>query len=115
MDRIEVNVITGEQQVIPLTPEEIAEIQSRPQPEPPSPLDLAEAHVSSHFSTPRLLQMKVWYDEFPHEDVPKLVAVFDWTASITIMAAQGNTNFGEPPHTFEELLVEAMDLLGVTQ
>ena len=35
MNRIEINVITGEQQNIPLTAEEIAEIQSRPQPEPP--------------------------------------------------------------------------------
>jgi hypothetical protein len=35
MERIEVNVITGEQQTIKLTPEEIAEIMSRPQPEPP--------------------------------------------------------------------------------
>jgi hypothetical protein len=35
MERIEVNVITGEQKVIPLTATEIAEIQSRPQPEPP--------------------------------------------------------------------------------
>jgi len=35
MHRIEVNVITGEQQTIELTPEEIAELQSRPQPEPP--------------------------------------------------------------------------------
>ena len=34
MERIEVNVITGEQTIIPLTPEEIAEIQSRPQPTP---------------------------------------------------------------------------------
>jgi len=34
MNRIEVNVITGEQQTIELTAEEIAEIQSRPQPEP---------------------------------------------------------------------------------
>jgi len=34
MERIEVNVITGEQRTIPLTEEEIAEIQSRPQPEP---------------------------------------------------------------------------------
>ena len=34
MERIEVNVITGEQKIIPLTTEEIAEIQSRPQPEP---------------------------------------------------------------------------------
>ena len=35
MNRIEVNVITGEQQTIPLTAEEIAEIESRPQPPPP--------------------------------------------------------------------------------
>jgi hypothetical protein len=35
MERIEVNVITGEQQIIPLTAEEIEEIMSRPQPEPP--------------------------------------------------------------------------------
>ena len=34
MHRIEVNVETGEQQIIELTPEEIAEIESRPQPEP---------------------------------------------------------------------------------
>ena len=34
MNRIEVNVITGEQQTIELTPEEIAEIESRPQPTP---------------------------------------------------------------------------------
>ena len=36
MERIEVNVITGEQKVVPLTEKEIAEIQSRPQPEPPA-------------------------------------------------------------------------------
>ena len=35
MNRIEINVITGEQQTIPLTAEEIAEIESRPQPPPP--------------------------------------------------------------------------------
>jgi hypothetical protein len=34
MERIEVNVITGEQKTIPLTAEEIAEIQSLSQPEP---------------------------------------------------------------------------------
>ena len=34
MNRIEVNIITGEQTTIPLTAEEIAELQSRPQPEP---------------------------------------------------------------------------------
>ena len=78
-----------------------------------NPLDAAEAHIASHFSTPRLLQMKVWWDTFPPEDVPKLAAVFNWTGGITIQAAQGNTNFAAPPHTFEELLAEAMEILGV--
>jgi hypothetical protein len=113
MDRIEVNVITGERQVISLTPEEIAEIQSRPQPEPPSPLALAEAHIASHFSTARLLQMKDWRDTFPEEDAPMLEAVYDWLNGITIQAAQGNANFTAPPHTFEELIAEAMFILGV--
>jgi hypothetical protein len=34
MNRIVVNVQTGEQEIVPLTAEEIAEIESRPQPEP---------------------------------------------------------------------------------
>ena len=38
MNRIVVNVQTGEQQIVGLTPEEIAEIESRPQPEPPPEL-----------------------------------------------------------------------------
>ena len=35
MERIEVNAITGEQITISLTEEEILEIESRPEPEPP--------------------------------------------------------------------------------
>jgi len=85
------------------------------QPAPVNPLDAAEAHIASHFSTPRLLQMKVWWDTFPPEDVPKLAAVFDWTTGITVQAAQGNTNFSAPPHTFEELLAEVMQFLGVNK
>jgi hypothetical protein len=38
MNRIEVNVTTGEQQTIELTPEEIAELQNRPVLPPPAPL-----------------------------------------------------------------------------
>ena len=34
MERIEVNVITGEQRTVPLTPAEIEEIQNRPVPVP---------------------------------------------------------------------------------
>jgi hypothetical protein len=42
MERIEINVVTGERVTIPLTAEEILEIQSRPTPEPPAPLTTAE-------------------------------------------------------------------------
>jgi antitoxin component HigA of HigAB toxin-antitoxin module len=35
MYRAVINVQTGEQETIPLTAEEIAEIEARPQPEPP--------------------------------------------------------------------------------
>ena len=35
MQRMEVNVITGEQRIVDLTAEEIAEIEARPRPEPP--------------------------------------------------------------------------------
>lgn len=38
MHRIIVNVQTGEQESIPLTAEEIAELEARPQPEPPPSL-----------------------------------------------------------------------------
>lgn len=38
MHRVEVNVQTGEQVIIELTPEEIEELQNRPQLEPPPEL-----------------------------------------------------------------------------
>jgi len=79
----------------------------------PNPLALAEAHIASHFSTARLLQMKDWRDTFPEEDAPTLEAVYDWLNAITIQAAQGQTTFDAPPHTFEELVAEAMFILGV--
>jgi hypothetical protein len=78
-------------------------------------LAAAEAWVASYFSTPRLLQMKDWRDTFPEEDAPMLEAVYDWVNGITIQAAQGQTNFAAPPHTFEELVAEAMFILGVEQ
>lgn len=54
MERIEVNVITGEQRTIQLTTEEIAEIQSRPQPEPPAELTLAEKLAASGLTVAEL-------------------------------------------------------------
>ena len=83
------------------------------QPTPVNPLDAAEAHIASHFTTARLLQMKDWRDTFPEEDAPMLEAVYDWLNGITIQAAQGQTTFAAPPHSFEELVAEAMFILGV--
>jgi hypothetical protein len=57
MERIEVNVITGEQRTIPLTEEEIAEIQSRPQPEPPTPLTPAEKLAASGLTVAELKEL----------------------------------------------------------
>jgi len=54
MDRIEVNVITGEQVTIPLTAEEIIEIQSRPTPVPPVPLTPAEKLAASGLTVAEL-------------------------------------------------------------
>ena len=46
MDRIEVNVQTGESRVIPLTPQEIEEINNLPkptEPQPATPLEILES------------------------------------------------------------------------
>ena len=57
MDRIEVNVITGEQVTIPLTAEEILEIQSRPTPVPPVPLTPAEKLAASGLTVAELKEL----------------------------------------------------------
>jgi len=57
MERIEVNVQTGEQQTIELTPEEIAELQSRPQPQPPAPLTPAEKLAAAGLTVVELREL----------------------------------------------------------
>ena len=57
MERIEVNVQTGEQQTIELTPEEIAELQSRPQPQPPAPLTPAEKLAAAGLTVDELRKL----------------------------------------------------------
>jgi hypothetical protein len=54
MERIEINVITGKQVTIFLTEEEILEIQSRPQPEPPVELTPAEKLAASGLTVDEL-------------------------------------------------------------
>ena len=57
MDRIEVNVITGEQRTVALTDAEIAEIQSRPQPEPPAVLTPAEKLAAAGLTVAELREL----------------------------------------------------------
>ena len=57
MQRIEVNVITGKQRTIPLTKEEIAEIQARPQPEPSAEWTPAEKLAASGLTVAELKEL----------------------------------------------------------
>lgn len=57
MERIEVNVITGEQQIIPLTAEEIEEIMSRPQPEPPPVLTTEQKLAAAGLTVAELREL----------------------------------------------------------
>ena len=57
MERIEVNVQTGEQRTIALTEAEIAEIESRPQPEPPAVLTPAEKLAAAGLSVDELKEL----------------------------------------------------------
>jgi hypothetical protein len=77
------------------------------------PFTEGEAWVGKFFSTARLLQMKVWWDTFPHESTPKLLACYQWSTSITVLASQGAITFPEPPHTFAELVEEITPLIEI--
>ena len=57
MNRIEVNVITGEQQIIELTAEEIAEVQSRPVLPPPPPLTPVEKLAAAGLTVAELREL----------------------------------------------------------
>ena len=57
MERIEVNVITGEQQIIELTAEEIAEVKSRPVMPPPPPLTPVEKLAAAGLTVAELREL----------------------------------------------------------
>ena len=54
MERLEMNLETGVLSVIPLTEEEIAEVQSRPQPEPTPELKPVEKLAASGLTVEEL-------------------------------------------------------------
>jgi hypothetical protein len=76
----------------------------------PQPIDLAEQHIGKHFSTPRLLQMKVWWDTFPHEATPKLAQTYGWADAVTRSAIGGSTEFPEPPFSFQDIAEEIVSI-----
>ena len=76
-----------------------------------NPVTEAEKVVSQNFTTLQLLQMKIWWDEIPHDSVLKLKSVNDWVSGITKSAIQGNTQFTNPPHSFQEILEECAPFL----
>jgi hypothetical protein len=57
MHRIVVDVQTGEQEIVELTAEEIAEIESRPEPEPVPELTPAEKLAASGLTVEELKQL----------------------------------------------------------
>ena len=57
MNRIEMNVITGEQQIIELTAEEIAEVESRPVLPPPPPLTPVEKLAAAGLTVAELREL----------------------------------------------------------
>jgi hypothetical protein len=74
----------------------------------PKAIDLAEQHIGDHFSTKRLLQMKVWWDALPHESTPKLAAVYGWTDAVTRAAMAGERSFPDAPHAFDDVAAECV-------
>jgi len=95
--------ITPPDPAMPFPPEQV-------DPPPPNAIDAAERFIERHFSTARLLQLKVWWDTFPHDTTPKLAATFQWTDGVTRSAVSGSLDFPAPPFTFQELAEEAISI-----
>ncbi len=72
---------------------------------------LAEQFIEGFVNTGRLLQCKVWLDLIPHANTPKLISLFQWTATVTGIAITGGTVFPQPPVTFIEVAQECIPQL----
>ena len=80
------------------------------EPAGPTSLQLAKAHVASHFDGLELLTLKDWRDSLPANVTPKLQASYAWVQTVIGTAAAGGTAFANPPHTFSEVLAEISTL-----
>lgn len=73
-----------------------------------SPIEAAESHIARHFSTAKLLQMKVWWDAIPHGLTPMLGASYAWVAGVTAAAVGGVSVFDDPPFSFSQIAQECV-------
>lgn len=71
--RIEVNVQTGEQTIVPLTPEEIAEIESRPPPPPVVPQEISDRQFFQQAAILNLITQQEALAAVKTGDVPALL------------------------------------------
>jgi hypothetical protein len=77
----------------------------------------AELFINNFYSPTRLLQMKTWWDEIPHQMTPKLSATYVWIENVTKFAItsenldQTNLQNFQPPFTFVDVSQEIRDVL----
>jgi hypothetical protein len=103
---------TPEEVVWPETPEVIV-----PDTENENNLFKAELFINNFYSPTRLLQMKTWWDEIPHQFTPKLSATYTWIEQVTKFVItsevfdETNLQNFQPPFTFVDVSQEIREVL----
>jgi hypothetical protein len=73
-------------------------------------IKLAEAHIARHFTAFGLMEglKKLMTAQMSGNlaAVPKTLAVATWVETVKAMAMAGQLDLPEPPHTFDEIVVE---------
>jgi hypothetical protein len=102
---------TTEEVVWPEKPEVI------PNAENENNLFKAELFINNFYSPTRLLQMKTWWDEIPHQFTPKLSATYTWIEQVTKFVItsevfdETNLQNIQPPFTFVDVSQEIREVL----
>ncbi len=77
----------------------------------------AELFINNFYSPTRLLQMKTWWDEIPHQFTPKLSATYTWIEQVTKFVItsevfdETNLQNFQPPFTFVDISQEIREVL----